>query len=76
MNFKRGKTDGVHPFTFLLAVVANFAYAFSVKENLIFYSQEFQIAGTHEQRRRRKLLRRFYHGPLALADGIVGYSRA
>ncbi|CBY11813.1 unnamed protein product [Oikopleura dioica] len=30
MNFKRGKTDGVHPFTFLLAVIANFAYAFSV----------------------------------------------
>lgn len=30
MNFKRGKTDGVHPLTFLLAVVANFAYAFSV----------------------------------------------
>ena len=30
MNFKRGKTDGVHPGTFLLAVVANFAYAFSV----------------------------------------------
>ena len=29
-NFKRGKTEGVHPFTFLLAVVANFAYAASV----------------------------------------------
>jgi len=30
MNFKRGKTDGVQPLTFLLAVIANFAYAFSV----------------------------------------------
>ena len=29
-NFKRGKTEGVHPFTFLLAVVANVAYASSV----------------------------------------------
>lgn len=30
MNLKRGKTDGVNPLTFLLAVMANFAYAFSV----------------------------------------------
>lgn len=30
MNFKRGKTDGVNALTFLLAVIANFAYAFSV----------------------------------------------
>lgn len=30
MNFKRGKTDGLSYFTFLLAVLANFAYAFSV----------------------------------------------
>jgi uncharacterized protein with PQ loop repeat len=30
MNFKRGKTDGLSYFTFLLAVIANFAYAFSV----------------------------------------------
>ena len=33
MNFKRGKTDGVQPITFLLAVIANFAYAFSVSNN-------------------------------------------
>ena len=31
MNFKRGKTDGVSYLTFLLAVIANFAYAFSVR---------------------------------------------
>ena len=30
MNFKRGKTEGVSYLTFLLAVIANFAYAFSV----------------------------------------------
>ena len=36
MNFKRGKTEGVSYLTFLLAVVANFAYAFSVS-SLIFF---------------------------------------
>jgi len=42
MNFKRGKTDGVHPITFLLAVVANFAYAFSVssQKKTLFYAKK------------------------------------
>lgn len=40
MNFKRGKTEGVSYLTFLLAVVANFAYAFSVSAILSFLIQK------------------------------------
>jgi len=47
MNFKRGKTDGLSYFTFLLAVIANFAYAFSVSFPFYFNGMLLIIKGSN-----------------------------